>query len=49
VGDAPIEMEIVVDGARSTMAAPPLQAADPRLAEWRVEDRARRAQHPPTQ
>jgi len=48
-GDAPIEMEIVVDGARRTMAAPPLQATDPRFAEWRVEDRARRAQRPPTQ
>jgi hypothetical protein len=47
-GNAPIEMEIVVDGARRAMAAPPLEAADPRFAEWRVEDRALRARRPPT-
>jgi hypothetical protein len=44
-GNAPIEMEIVVDGARRTAAAPPLEAADPRFTEWRIEDRALRARH----
>jgi hypothetical protein len=47
-GGAPIEMEIVVDGARRTMAAKPLETADPRFAEWRVEDRALRARRAPT-
>jgi hypothetical protein len=48
-GDAPIEMEIVDDGARRTVAVEPLEAADPRFTEWRIEDRAFRARRPPTQ
>ncbi|MEI6171387.1 MAG: hypothetical protein WCQ45_02755 [bacterium] len=47
-GDAAIEMEIVDDGARRTVVAKPLETADPRFTEWRIEDRALRARRAPT-
>jgi tRNA-specific 2-thiouridylase len=42
-GDAPIEMDIVDNGTHRTVAAAPLEAADSRFTEWRIEDRALRA------
>lgn len=42
-GDGPIEMEVCEGGARRPLSAVPFDAEDPRLREWRVEDRALRA------
>ncbi len=38
-----VDMVIARGGERATASVEPLQATDPRLAEWRVEDRARAA------
>jgi hypothetical protein len=45
--DSRVAMEVTADGARRTIVVSPLDAADPRLSEWRIEDRARRARSSP--
>ncbi len=46
-GTTPIAMDVTTKGERRTVVVAPLDAADPRLSEWRVEDRARAAGRAP--